>query len=154
MRATACVVLMAFSGAASAAGPADTVEAFHRALAGTDQKAVLAFLADDADVFEQGFVDASREEYARNSLTAEMAFANRTKREVQSQQSQSSGELAFVETLSRVRGAFAKDKVDVSDAETMILRKDGAGWKIIHIHRSAHETRPPAAARLGSPGAK
>jgi ketosteroid isomerase-like protein len=155
MKKTACALLLAFSGAAWAAGPAETVEAFHRALAGTDQKAVLAFLSEDADVFEQGFVDASRDDYARNSLTAEMAFAARTRREVQSQQSQSSGDLAFVETLSRVRGAFAKDKVDFSGAETVILRKDDGAWKIIHVHRSAHETRmAPKAADTPAKGSQ
>jgi ketosteroid isomerase-like protein len=147
MKWSACAVLMmALSPAAfAAAGPAETVEAFHRAMTGPDQKAVLAYLADDVDVFEQGFVDASRQDYARNSLTAEMAFASKTKREVQSQQSSASGDLAFVETLSRTRGSFAKDPVDVSGAETMILRKEGDDWKIIHIHRSAHSTRMPKA---------
>ena len=143
MKRSAILPLLLVSSAAfAAAGPAETVEAFHKAVAGSDQKAVLAFMAEDADVFEQGFVDPSRDDYAKNSLTAEMAFAARTKREVQSQQASTSGDMAFVETLTRTRGNFAKDKVDVSGAETVILRKMGDDWKIVHIHRSAHETRP------------
>jgi ketosteroid isomerase-like protein len=140
---------MLFSGlslaAFAATGPAETVEAYHKALAGKDPKAVLAFMAADADVFEQGFVDPSRDDYAKGSLTRDMDFAAKTKREVQSQQSSGTTELAWVETLTRTRGVFEADPVDLSGAETVVLRKDGGDWKIVHIHKSAHGTRPAPA---------
>jgi ketosteroid isomerase-like protein len=139
------VLLGAVSVAAIAAqGPAETVEAYHKALSGSDPKAVLAFMANDADVFEQGFVDPARDDYAKASLSRDMEFAARTKREVQSQQASADSSLAWVETLTRTQGTYEGDKVDLSGAETVVLRKDGGDWKIVHVHRSAHATRPAA----------
>jgi hypothetical protein len=122
MKRSACGLLLgAVSVAAIAAqGPAEIVEAYHKALAGSDPKAVLAF-------------------------TRDMEFAAKTKREVQSQQASADSSLAWVETLTRTQGTYEGDKVDLSGAETVVLRKDGGDWKIVHVHRSAHATRPPAA---------
>ena len=47
-------------------------------------------------------------------------------------------------SLTRTRGNYQGGAVDLSEAETAILKKDGAGWKIVHLHRSAHATRPSA----------
>ena len=149
MKRSAWVLLLTgLSFAALAAdGPAEVVEAYHKALGGSDPQAVLKLMANDADVFEQGFVDPSRDDYAKASLARDMEFAKKTKREVQSQQASADANLAWVETLTRTRGTYENDKVDVSGAETVVLRKDGGDWRIVHVHRSAHETRAPAAAK-------
>jgi ketosteroid isomerase-like protein len=149
MKRSACVLLLSgVSFAALAAdGPAQIVEAYHKALGGSDPQAVLKFMANDADVFEQGFVDPARDDYAKASLARDMDFAAKTKREVQSQQSSADANLAWVETLTRTSGTYENGKVDLSGAETVILRKDGNDWKIVHVHRSAHETRAPAASK-------
>ncbi len=146
MKRSACALLISgMSIAAIAApGPADTVEAYHKALAGKDPKAVLALMAEDADVFETGFVDPSRDDYSKSSLARDMEFAAKTKRNVQSQQSSGTASLAWVETLTRTTGSYNGDDVDVSGAETVVVRKDGSDWKIVHVHRSAHGTRAPA----------
>jgi ketosteroid isomerase-like protein len=135
------------SFAAHAAAPAEVVETFYKALAANDQKAALATLADDFDCFEQGFVDASRADYEKNSLPHDSDFASKTKREVQSQQAGGDDHFAWVETLSRTRGTYEGSAIDLSEAETAILKREGPDWKIVHMHRSAHATRPskPAA---------
>lgn len=145
MRRSAWLLLASgLSFAAHAATPAEVVESFHKALAASDQKAALALLADDFDVFEQGFVDASRADYQKSSLGHDLDFASKTKREVQSQQAGGDDNVAWVETLTRTRGSYEGSAVDLSEAETAILKKDGADWKIVHLHRSAHATRPSA----------
>jgi ketosteroid isomerase-like protein len=146
-RSAGLLLACSLSFAAHAAAPAEVVENFHKALASPDQKAVLAALADDVDVFEQGFVDVSRADYEKNSLAHDMDFAAKTKREVQSQQAGGDGNVAWVETLTRTRGNYEGGAIDLSEAETAILKRDGAEWKIVHLHRSAHATRPakPAA---------
>ncbi len=139
------LLLCGFSFAAHAAAPAEVVESFHKALAASDQKAALALLTDDFDTFEQGFVDASRADYQKGSLPHDLDFASKTKREVQSQQAGGDDNVAWGETLKRTRGNYEGSAVDLSEAETAILKKDGADWKIVHLHRSAHATRSPAA---------
>ena len=144
MKRSACVLLL--SGLSFAAlgadGPAEVVEAYHKALGGSDPQAVLKLMANDADVFEQGFVDPSREDYSKSSLARDMDFAAKTKREVQSQQAGGDDNVAWVETLSRTRGNYEGGAVDLSEAETAILKREGREWKIVHLHRSAHATRP------------
>ena len=142
MKQTAWLLLASsLSFAAQAAAPAEVVESFHKALASADQKAALSLLAEDFDVFEQGFVDASRADYEKNSLPHDADFASKTRREVQSQQAGGDDNVAWVETLTRTRGTYDGAAVDLSEAETAILKRDGAGWKIVHLHRSAHSTR-------------
>jgi len=145
MKRSAWMLLLCGIGfAAHAAAPAEVVESFHKALAASDQKAALALLTEYFDVFEQGFVDASRADYQKNSLSHDLDFASKTKREVQSQQAGGDDNVAWVETLTRTRGNYQGAAVDLSEAETAILKKDGADWKIVHLHRSAHATRPSA----------
>jgi ketosteroid isomerase-like protein len=148
MKRIACALLASgMSFAAQAAAPAEVVESFHKALASADEKAALALLADDFDGFETGFVDSSRLDYQRDSLPRDLDFASKTKREVQSQQVGGDDAVAWVETLTRTRGNYQGSAVDLSEAETAILKRDGSLWKIVHLHRSAHATRPskPAA---------
>lgn len=145
MRRSAWLLLASgLSFAAQAATPAEVVESFHKALAASDQKGALALLAEDFDFFEQGFVDASRADYQKSSLAHDLDFSAKTKREVQSQQAGGDDNVAWVETLTRTRGTYEGGAVDLSEAETAILKKDGADWKIVHLHRSAHATRPSA----------
>ena len=135
---------LGFSAGAQAAAPAEVVESFHKALAAGDQKSALATLTEDFDGFEQGFVDTSRADYEKNSLAHDLDFASKTRREVQSQQAGGDDKVAWVETLTRTRGTYEGSAVDLSEAETAILKREGRDWKIVHLHRSAHATRSAA----------
>lgn len=46
-------------------------------------------------------------------------------------------ELAWVLTLSETTGAFGGKPIASLGAETMLLRRLPAGWRIIHIHWSS-----------------
>ena len=150
MKQVAAVLLllgMSLGAHAATLGPAATVDAFHLALHAQDGKAAVALLAPEAVVFEQGFYEASRDDYEKSSLADDMKFAATTTREVQSREAIVNGDVAWVQSLTRTRGKFGESAVDLSGAETMILRRSGDAWKIVHIHWSAHDTvlRPPAA---------
>ena len=125
---------------AAALGPAATVDAFHLALRAQDGKAALALLGPEAVVFEQGFYEASRDDYEKTSLADDLKFAATTTREVQSREAVVSGDVAWVQSLTHTRGKFGENPVDLSGAETVILRRAGDAWKIVHIHWSAHDT--------------
>lgn len=133
---------------AAAPGPADTVDAFHQAMRGGRVDAVTRLMLPEAVIFEQGFFEASRDDYARRHLGDDMTFAAATRCEVLSRESIGSGEVAWVITRSRTRGAIGGHSVDLTGAETMLLRRTPEGWRIVHIHWSAHSTpvEPPPAA--------
>jgi len=118
-------------------GPAEAVEAFHRALAAGDREAVLALLDEELVVFEQGFAERSRAEYATTHLPADMRFAAAVSSTVTSRRAVAGDGLAWVMSETTVKGAFDGRPVDRLSLETMVLRLGPGGWKIVHIHWSS-----------------
>lgn len=122
---------------AAVEGPAATVEAFHRALAGDDRDAVLAFLAEDAIIFESGGAEMSPAEYAHHHLAADMQFSAATTAEIVDRQVRESGHVAWVLTRSETRGTFRDREIASRGTETMVLVQGADGWRIAHVHWSS-----------------
>lgn len=121
--------------------PEAVVAAFHAAMDSGDGEAVLAFLTPDAVVFEAGGAEASRAEFAEHHLQVDMEFAAGTSRELTEQRSGTSGEVAWVLSRARTTGQFRGRDVRRVGAETMLLRRTPAGWRIVHIHWSSRNAR-------------
>jgi hypothetical protein len=49
------------------------------------------------------------------------------------------GNLAWVASLSEFEFGKEGQIAFIDSAETMVLRRDPEGWKIVHIHWSSHE---------------
>lgn len=146
--ALAAVLLTAT--AVQAQGPDETavtavVTDFHRALTESDRDGVLKLLMPNAVIFETGYVEASREQYAAGHLAADMLFAATVQREVVHREATVSGDLGLVITQTRNAGTFQGEPVKLTNTETMVLRRSGEHWKILHIHWSGHEPQPAAA---------
>ena len=118
-------------------GPADTVSAFHDALARGDSVAVMRALADDVVIFESGYAERSAAEYASHHLGADMAFNAATTTTVEDQQVSTAGDAAWVLTWSHTTGTWHDRPVDSHGVETMVLRHTPDGWRIAHIHWSS-----------------
>ncbi|MBU2166678.1 MAG: nuclear transport factor 2 family protein [Brevundimonas sp.] len=147
---SASVIVTPGGAVSSASAPADdeaarpaiaVVDAFHAALGSGDAEAVLALLAEDVVVLEEGGAERSREEYAGHHLPADMAFATATTAEVTRRAARVEGDVAWVLTEGRTTGAFNGRPVDRLTAETMILHRDGDVWRIRHIHWSSRAPR-------------
>ena len=147
---SASVIVTPGGAVSSASAPADdetarpaiaVVDAFHAALGSGDAAAVLALLAEDVVVLEEGGAERSREEYAGHHLPADMAFAAATTAEVTRRAARVEGDVAWVLTEGRTTGAFNGRPVDRLTAETMILHRDGDVWRIRHIHWSSRAPR-------------
>lgn len=117
------------------------VDAFHAALGSGDADAVLALLAEDVMVLEEGGAERSREEYAGHHLPADMTFAAATEAEVIRRAAWIEGDVAWVLTEGRTSGQFNGRAVNRLTAETMILHHDADGWRIRHIHWSSRAPR-------------
>jgi ketosteroid isomerase-like protein len=118
---------------------------FHRALKEGYREGVLRHMDEKAIVFETGFVEAQRDQYAAGHLDADMLYAAQVQREVVHRQVSVSGDIAVALTQARTRGEFEGQPVSLENTETMVLRRGDDGWKIVHIHWSAHDTAPPEA---------
>ena len=116
--------------------PAAAVDHFHTALARGDTTAAAALLSDDALIFEQGGVERSKAEYATHHLPADAEFSKAVKTDLVRRTERTEGRLAWVATEGRAKGTFRGKAVDRVSTETMVLKRVGDAWKIIHIHWS------------------
>lgn len=122
-------------GQARAAGA--VVDAFHAALGRGDTTAAKALLADDALIYESGGVERGKAEYAASHLAADAAFARATRRSVTRRAGSADGRTAWVASESTTKGMYKTRAIDSVSAETMVLRRGRAGWRIVHIHWSS-----------------
>jgi ketosteroid isomerase-like protein len=106
-----------------------------------DTAAALGFLADDALVFEEGGAERSKAEYTAQHLAADAAFSQAVPGVVTRRTGQADGRTAWIASESRSTGSFRGREFDRATVETMILRRTGSGWKIVHIHWSSSEAK-------------
>jgi ketosteroid isomerase-like protein len=130
-----------------AAAAAATVDAFHAALRAGETAKAAALLADDVLVFEAGSAEASKAIYSAEHLAADAAFAKTAQETVLRRSGQSGGGMAWIasEGLTRTRRGDAV--VERLTAESMILRRTAAGWRIVHVHWSSRLKPSEAAPR-------
>jgi ketosteroid isomerase-like protein len=122
---------------ASARGAAAIVDAFHAALRRGDTQAAAALLTDDAFIFESGAVERSKAEYAGHHLAADAAFAKEMSSAVTRRSGRSGDGLAWIASEGRTTGIYKAKTLDLVTTETMILRRTGGAWKIVHVHWSS-----------------
>lgn len=123
--------------APSATPAAMVVDAFHDALRRGDANAARTYLAENALVYEAGGVERGREEYASHHLGADAAFAQAVPRKATRRAGEAVGNVAWIATEGRTTGTYKDKAIDRVTTETMILRRVGRAWKIVHIHWSS-----------------
>lgn len=123
--------------APSARPAAAVVDAFHAALRRGDTKAALTYLADEALIYEAGGVERGRQEYAAHHLGADAAFAQAVPGAITRRVGEAVGNIAWIATEGRTTGTYQDKAVDRVTSETMVLRRQGKTWKIVHIHWSS-----------------
>lgn len=116
--------------------PSGVVDAFHFAMKSGDRRKVLDALAADVVVFEQGRVERSRTEYARQHLGEDIHFAATTSLIVSRRSEKIQGNTAWVTSVYRNKGQYENRPVDLSNDETVVLSHVTGKWRIVHIHWS------------------
>ncbi|MBI3525240.1 MAG: nuclear transport factor 2 family protein [Betaproteobacteria bacterium] len=138
------VVAILFSPlAASAAGPLETVEQFHAALAGGNSQQALDALAENVLIYESGHKETSRAEYAGSHLAADMTFSQGVKRIVSSSRQILMDGHALVMQETETSGAYKGKPVHLIGLETTLLVKRDNAWRIEHIHWSSRSRKAP-----------
>jgi ketosteroid isomerase-like protein len=126
----------------SAKLPASVVDAFHAALRRGDARTAAALLADDALIYESGGAERSRAEYTSHHLAADVVFEQAVPSVLVRRTGRVVGEFAWIASEGRTTGIYHEKPVDRLTTETMVLRKSGAAWEIVHIHWSSAAVRP------------
>jgi ketosteroid isomerase-like protein len=135
------VALQAGRLSPAARGAAATVDAFHAAFHRGDTSAAAALLADDSLIFEAGGAERNKAEYAAHHLPADAEFSRATSSLVTRRAGRSDGTLAWIATEGRTTGTYKGKALDFTTTETMVLRRAGGTWKIVHIHWSSMAKR-------------
>ena len=128
------------SAAQDDTGVAAVVSAFHEALAAGDVAAAESLLAPDAVILESGELE-TREQYLREHLPADIAFAQAVRSERSAVEVARSGTVAWAVSTSESTGELRGRRIHSRGAELMVLARGEAGWRIRAIHWSAH-SRP------------
>lgn len=122
----------------AAAQPAvAVVEAFSKALQAGDLKRAGALLAPDVLILESGGAERSREEYLGNHAISDAAFLKGAHVQVKQRTARVQGALAWVGTESEIHATKDGKPLTLRSTETMILKKTGNDWRIVHIHWSS-----------------
>ena len=114
-----------------------TVDRFTGALKAADFDTVRELLADDVVVLEMGGAEHSREEYLGHHAIGDASFLGGATITPVHRSGRVDGAAAWVASESEITPAAGSDFKPQLSTETMVLRRDGHGWRIVHIHWSS-----------------
>lgn len=141
MRILACLLLAAASLPAFAATPAETMDAFQRALAEGKRDAALALLSPRVKIFESGYTENSRDEYAAHHLDSDIDFLRTTSTRLLRHEERRDGATAIVMRETETTGTYQDAEVHLFGLETAVLEQRGDGWQIVHLHWSSRKAK-------------
>lgn len=133
--------LFAVSSASLAASPKETLAAFHEALTSGDKAKALSLLSPEIAIYESGYVERSRDEYASHHLGGDMEFAKNSTRKVLKQTERIDGNTAVVWEETETTGTSRGKPVHVFGTGTAVLEKKGDSWSIVHVHWSSKKAK-------------
>ena len=116
---------------------AAAVDAFHAALGRGETAGAAALLDPDVLIYESGRAERSKAEYAAHHLPADANFAKATRRNVTRRSGRADGTSAWVTTEATTKGKYRDKVIDSVGMETMILKRTGQTWRIVHVHWSS-----------------
>lgn len=114
----------------------EAVDAFKAALLSGDADGVVDRLAPDVIVFESGHAE-TLEEYRSGHLAADIAFLSAVDSETTWETLTVEGDMALYLGRHHTTGRFRDRDIDVRGTETLVLRRDEDGWRIVHVHWSS-----------------
>ena len=117
------------------------VDRFHDALGKGDSTAALSLLASDAVILESGGIE-TRSEYRSHHLSGDIQFARAVKSVRGPTKVVVAGETAWTVSTSTTQGDFNGRAINSTGAESMVLSRVPAGWRIRSIHWSSRNRRP------------
>ncbi|NNG21570.1 YybH family protein [Telluria aromaticivorans] len=133
--------LFAVSSTGLAASPKEALATFHDALTSGDKTKALSLLAPDIAIYESGYVERSRDEYAHHHLGGDMEFAKTSTRKVLKQTERIDGNTAVVWEETETTGTSKGKPLHVLGTGTAVLERKGDTWAIVHVHWSSRKAK-------------
>lgn len=117
------------------------VEAFSAALQAGDLKRAGDWLVDDVLILESGGAERSKAEYLGGHAKHDAEFLQGAHVQLKQRTAKAAGELAWVGSESELHTTKDGKPLTLLSTETMVLRRSGDGWRIVHIHWSSRPKR-------------
>lgn len=127
---------------ADAIAAVEAVDRFSAALAAEDLVAAGAELDPKVLIFEAGGAERSAEEYLGGHAKGDAAFLKHAHVQLLRRTAAVHGDLAWVASERELHVSRDGQPVTVLSAETMVVRRDVPGWRIVHIHWSSRTKAP------------
>lgn len=127
--------------AAEAKPAVAAVEAFSTALQAGDLNRAGVWLADDVLILESGGAERSKTEYLGGHAKHDAEFLKSAHVQLKQRTAKAAGELAWVGSESELHATKDGKPLTLLSTETMVLRRTGDGWRIVHIHWSSRPKR-------------
>ncbi|BBB66857.1 hypothetical protein UNDYM_2604 [Undibacterium sp. YM2] len=142
MRKIAAIALLSTATIISFANePKEALADFHTALVAGDKAKASEVLAADVTIYESGYVERSRAEYAEHHMPGDMTFAKASKRSVLQQSQRIEGNLAVIWEETETKTKIGGKDVVILGTETALQQKTGDKWKIVHVHWSSRKPK-------------
>ena len=93
-------------------------------------------------IYESGYVERSRAEYAGHHLPEDIKFAKASKRAELVQAERRDGNMAVIWTETQTHATLKGKATRILGTETAVLQKTGDTWAIVHIHWSSRKPEP------------
>jgi ketosteroid isomerase-like protein len=147
----AALVLLANSAAAedrqadvpgSARAAVATVDRFLAALSAGEIDKAAAELDPQVIILESGGAERSAAEYLGGHAKSDAEFLKKAEHKPGHRTARASGDFAWVASDNDMVIQQDGRPVTIASAETMVLRRTGSGWKIVHIHWSSRARKP------------
>ncbi len=127
--------------ASEATDALDALDAFYAALASGDKNRATELLATDVTIYESGYVERSKAEYAGHHLPEDIAFAKNADRKVLQTSERIEGKLAMIWQETETRAKHKGKDIHIFGTETSLLEKQGEQWRIVHVHWSSRKSK-------------
>ena len=123
--------------AANAAEPVAAVERFSAALAAGDLVKVAAELDANVVILESGGAEHSSAEYMAGHAKSDAAFLKTAHMMLKNRTAVAGVDMAWVASENEIHTMRGEQMLTIFSTETMVLKKTGTAWKIVHIHWSS-----------------
>lgn len=140
-RISMLVLLSTLAVSAFASDPRQVVAAFSAALEQGDREKALSLLDPGVLIYEAGYVERSRDEYAAHHLGGDIEFAKAVKRKVLKESVHVDGNTAVLMEETETTGSFKGKDVHSFGTGTMVLARKGGNWLITHVHWSSRKPK-------------
>ena len=115
----------------------ETADRFSKALQKGDMKTVEALLDPDVLILESGGAERNRQEYLDHHALADAKFLKDAHVQPMNRTARRSGDLVWVGSESEIHTKKGDKPLTLLSAETIILKRVGDDWHIVHIHWSS-----------------